>query len=89
MSKRILDRIVPIIKAKLELTQWRNSYEVIEWFKAADKKGTKFLKLDIDSYYPSIDSRLLEKALEFARHVPKPKVAKAGSQADKTELKGE
>ena len=31
------------------------------------------------------DKTAREKALEFARNVPKPKVAKAGSQADKSE----
>ena len=35
------------------------------------------------------DKTAREKALEFARHVPKPKVAKAGSQADKSETRGE
>ena len=67
MSKKILDRIIPNIRKKLELTQWINSQEVIDWFMVADKKNKKFVKMDIDSFYPSISFELLKKAIKFAK----------------------
>ena len=39
ISKGILDRIIPEIQSKLSLNQWKNSFEVIEWFKRAEKKN--------------------------------------------------
>ena len=41
--------------------------EVIELFKRAEKMNAKFLKLDIESYYQSINPSLLNKALDFAK----------------------
>ena len=32
LSKIILERIVFDIRRKSELTRWKNSYEVLEWF---------------------------------------------------------
>ena len=67
ISKSILDRIIPEIQAKLKLPQWKNSYEVIRWFEAIDRTDAMFIKLDIESYYPSISINLLNKVLDFAK----------------------
>ena len=67
MSKNILDRITPGLRRVSKLEQWRNTECVIDWFKGLpNKKITKFLQIDIVSYYPSITFGLLNKALLFA-----------------------
>ena len=49
------------------LNQWKNSYEVVNWFKTITNKANKeFVKFDIVSFYPSIKFDNLEKALAFA-----------------------
>ena len=60
MSKVILDRILPKLRDKIRLVQWRNTDSVIDWFrKLENKSNTKFIQLDIDKYYPSITFGLL------------------------------
>ena len=67
ISKKILDKINLCIKKKTKLVQWKNSYEVVNWFKNINnKENKKFLKFDIVSFYPSITYTELEKALKFA-----------------------
>ena len=61
ISKSILDKIIPKIKKKCGLDQWRSSSETIHWFLNLDNtRSLKFLKLDIDAYYPSISISLLK-----------------------------
>ena len=66
-SKRVLQRITSNIMNAEKLNLWRNTGEVITWFKEADKKPTAaFICFDIVDFYPSITDTLLEKALKFA-----------------------
>ena len=72
VSKKILDRITSDIRnARSEgesaLIQWRNTTEVLEWFKNANKNNAAFIQFDIEQYYPSITEGLLNRALNFAR----------------------
>ena len=68
ISKSILDRIINDVRSKSELIQWRNAYEVIDWFKAIDKTDARwFVKFDIVEFYPSITKAQLIRALDFAR----------------------
>ena len=47
--------------------QWRNTPEVLNWFKNITHRKTKiFFKFDIVSFYPSITKELLQKSMEFA-----------------------
>ena len=60
MSKVILDRILPKLREKIRLVQWRNTDSVVDWFRRlGNKANTKFIQFDIDRYYPSITYGLL------------------------------
>ena len=66
-SKRILDRISNDVRGKLNLNQWKNSNDVIEWFRSIpDKSNCTFVTFDIVEFYPSISEELLKRALDFA-----------------------
>ena len=68
ISKNILENIVNQIKKKSTLIQWKNSYEVIEWFNSINEKSKKcFVNFDIQKFYPSIKLTHLINAIEFAR----------------------
>ena len=67
ICKEIVQQINEELREKTKLKQWRNTEQVIEWFKAIDKKQTKqFLQLDIEEFYPSITENNIDKAMEFA-----------------------
>ena len=70
VSKQILDKINAQLKKKLEITTWKNSAAVIDWFKAIDQKeNCAFVCFDIAEFYPSISEELLMTALSWAsRH---------------------
>ena len=68
ISKFILDRVNKEVKAATGVNQWRSTGEVLDWFKGLQEKNRlKWLKFDIESYYPSISMELLKKALTFAK----------------------
>ena len=67
ISKKILDNINSELRKKTELIQWRNTSEVINWFKEIDNKSKHcFFKFDIVDFDPSITKELLLNALKFA-----------------------
>ena len=67
ISKIILDRINKELLSKLNYNQWKNTDNVINWFKnITDKIHCKFIQLDIKEFYPSITEETLNKALDFA-----------------------
>ena len=67
ISKTILDRINVNLRNSLHLNQWKNTQEVIDWFKSIDNKQRyKFIMVDIKDFYPSISKELLTDALTFA-----------------------
>ncbi len=67
MSKSILDDINSRLRNSLEVNQWKDKMEVINWFKQiVDKRQHKFVMFDIENFYPSIKEDLLKKALNFA-----------------------
>ena len=54
----------------LHLNQWKNTQEVIDWFKGIDNKQRyKFIMFDIKDFYPSISKELLTDALTFAETI--------------------
>lgn len=66
-SKRVLQTIVKSVGNDRQLNLWRNTQDVIEWFKNIDKNTTTtFICFDIVNFYPSITEELLEKSLKFA-----------------------
>ena len=68
ISKRILENVNSKVRSALSLSQWRNTAEVIGWFRSIqDTSNAKFIQFDIEDFYPSITRKLLEKCLRFAR----------------------
>ena len=67
VSSKILQKINAKVRQATNHTQWRNSAEVIQWFKNhKNKSNLKFIIFDICNFYPSITPELLTKALEWA-----------------------
>ena len=70
ISKTILDKINVNLRNSLHLNQWKNTQEVIDWFKGIDNKQRyKFIMFDIKDFYPSISKELLTDALMFAETI--------------------
>ena len=68
ISKVVLDNINSKLAESLGVNQWKNSDNVIEWFKNIQNKSMyTFTVFDIKDFYPSITETLLEKAIHFAR----------------------
>ena len=72
MSKNFLTRILDELRAKTSLAQWKNSFDVIRWFRGIKNKNKcSFIVLDICEYYPSISEKLLKDALSWAEKIVK------------------
>ena len=68
VSKKILEKINRTVRDKAQLTQWKNTNEVLEWFKGlSEKKELTFIQFDVVNFYPSITKELLEEAIDMAR----------------------
>ena len=68
VSKHLLDEINTKIRHSTRSQQWKNTNEVISWFKNFNqRRNCKFLSFDIVDFYPSISEKLLLDALEFAK----------------------
>lgn len=66
-SKFLLDKIVTEVRSHAGLVQWKNTFEVLSWFKdIKDKKNKCFVSFDIVDFYPSITKEHLIKSFEFA-----------------------
>ena len=67
IAKRFISRITEEVKFKTNLVQWKNSYDVIKWFKDINnKQKCSFIILDICEFYPSISEKILKDALNWA-----------------------
>ena len=63
LSQNILKNLNNEIRKKMNLNQWKNSSDVINWYKnLQDKKHYTFTVFDIEEFYPSISEELLNKA---------------------------
>ena len=52
--------------AKLNINQWRDTNQIIDWFKKLEcKSKKKFIQVDMKEYYPSITEKALDKAISF------------------------
>ena len=70
ISKNVLDKINNQIRRDTGYNQWKNTAEVIEWFKRLpDKRKRTFIQFDIESFYPSIKLETLIKALTWAETI--------------------
>ena len=67
ISKSILDRTNTSLQNLIKVNQWKDTREVIEWFKSiTNKQKHKFIVFDIKDFYPTITKDLLTKCLKFA-----------------------
>ena len=63
VSEWILDNINGTLKEKLDVTLWKNSAAVIEWFWSIEmKESCTFTDFDIIEVYPTISEDLLNRA---------------------------
>ena len=68
ISKFIVENINNRIRINLNLQQWKNTGDVIKWFKQIKNKNSyKFMVFDIKDFHPSITETLLKKAIFFAQ----------------------
>ena len=72
VTKRILDNINGRLKEKLDVTLWKNSAAVIEWFQSIEmKENFTFMNFDVVEFYPITSKDLLNRAISFAKkHTP-------------------
>ena len=55
---------------KNKVNQWKNTSSVIEWYCNIKRKDQwSFVVFDIESFYPSISEKLLDKAILFPKSV--------------------
>ena len=67
ISKQKLENINNTVRQTLQLNQWKNTNDVIEWFKKIEQKQHQsFIGFDICEFYPSITEELLDNAITFA-----------------------
>ena len=67
VSKEILRKVVNDVKNKTGYNQWSNTAEVINWFqKQTNKENLRFMKFDVESFYPSITKNLFDAAVNWA-----------------------
>ena len=67
ISKAILDKINLNLRNATKVNQWKNTNDVISWFKSIkNKQNCKFISFDIKDFYPTITKELLSKCLSLA-----------------------
>ena len=68
VSKDIIDGIIGPMRKDVCKNLWKNTSEVINWFKAIENKSRyTFIVFDIVDFYPSITEDLLLQALDYAK----------------------
>ena len=69
ISKKFLDRINTDLRQKTQFNQWKSTNECLAWFRALeDKPNFRFVKMDIQQFYPEIGKKLLEDSINWARN---------------------
>ena len=70
ISKVILDKINQSIVKSTLINQWKNTQAVLNWFdKIENKNKVAFIQFDIESFYPSITQKLLDKSTQYATEI--------------------
>ena len=71
LSKFVIQAMNKELRYKFNLNQWKNTEDVIDWFKRINEKQLcKFVIFDIKDFYPSIKESLLKQSLDFAeKHI--------------------
>ena len=67
VSKQFLSEVIGIVRKESGLNQWRNTYELLDFFNnTPNKHKSSFIKFDICAFYPAITEDLLHKAIDHA-----------------------
>ena len=67
VSKHILDEINSAVISGTQINQWKNTASVLKWLNNLEnKEKLSFICFDVCEFYPSINEKLLSKALDFA-----------------------
>ena len=67
VSKHILDTTIRKLLEKTMLNSWKNTNEVIQWFRnIPDKKKHNFITVDVRAMYPNITRGIVAEALQWA-----------------------
>ena len=70
IRKSLLDTINKNILKESKFNQWKNTSEVITWFKNINnKKKTSFINFDVENFYPSISVELFTEAINYAKTI--------------------
>ena len=68
VSKTILQDIVDKLKDRFGYNLWISTSDAIEWFKNIPQKSkATFLQFDLVNFYPSINKKIFDQTIEFAR----------------------
>ena len=68
INKQILDRVNNTILGKNKVKQWKKTSSVKEWYRNIKRKDQcSFVVFDIESFYPSISTKLFDEAVSFAK----------------------
>ena len=70
ISKSLLDTINENILKQTNVNQWKNTAQVITWFKnIKSKKTSSFVDFDVENFYPSISIDLFTDAISYAKTI--------------------
>ena len=68
VSKIILQGIIEQLKAQLGYNLWISTTDAIDWFRGIPQKSkATFLQFDLINFYPSINKKIFDQTIEFAR----------------------
>ena len=70
IGKSLLDTINGNIIKQTNVNQWKNTAQVITWFKnIKSKKTSSFVDFDVENFYPSISIDLFTDAISYAKTI--------------------
>ena len=70
ISKSVLDKINKAIVSTTIVNQWKNTSDVIKWFKSIpNKRVSSFVNFDVKDFYPSILMKLFTESIKYAKNV--------------------
>ena len=70
ISKSILDKINKAIVSTTSVNHWKNTSDVIKWFKSSPgKRVPSFVNFDVENFYPSISVKLFTDSTKYAKNL--------------------
>ena len=70
ISKLILDNINKEIVSTASVNQWKNTSDVVKWFKSIpEKRVSSFVNFDVENFYSSISMKLFTNSIKYAKNL--------------------